>query len=116
MRGLRGLFAHHSKNVLRQKLRIALKVAQNFGQFLKAKCRCPLAPYALDALTPDERAARNVPSRLLTTDQISKIVVRLAEDRSLAGRVVVWWSEDEPLIVDWGDRGYRGAAGFSLRD
>jgi NAD(P)-dependent dehydrogenase (short-subunit alcohol dehydrogenase family) len=59
-----------------------------------------------ESLTPDERAARGVPSRLLTTNQIADLVVRLAADRSLAGRVVVWWSEDEPCLVEWGDRGY----------
>jgi len=57
-------------------------------------------------MTPAERAERGVPSRLLTTDQISEAVVRLAEDHSLAGRVLVWWSEDAPHLIEWGDRGY----------
>src|SRR5262249_22552208 len=47
-----------------------------------------------ESLTPAERVARDVPSRLLTTDQIADTVVRLAGDRSLAGRVAVWWSDD----------------------
>jgi NAD(P)-dependent dehydrogenase (short-subunit alcohol dehydrogenase family) len=59
-----------------------------------------------ELMTPAERAPRGVPSRLLTTDQISETVVRLAEDRSLAGRVLVWWSEDAPRLIEWGDRGY----------
>ena len=59
-----------------------------------------------ERMTPAERAARGVPSRLLTTDQISEAVIRLAEDRSLAGRVLVWWSEDTPRLIEWGDRGY----------
>jgi Enoyl-(Acyl carrier protein) reductase len=54
-----------------------------------------------ESLTPAERAERQVPSRLLTTDQISEVVVRLAEDRSLAGRVLVWWSEDTPRLIEW---------------
>jgi NAD(P)-dependent dehydrogenase (short-subunit alcohol dehydrogenase family) len=59
-----------------------------------------------EQMTPAERAARGVPSRLLTTEQISEAVVRLGEDRSLAGRVLVWWSEGTPRLIEWGDRGY----------
>jgi NAD(P)-dependent dehydrogenase (short-subunit alcohol dehydrogenase family) len=60
-----------------------------------------------ESLTPAERAAGNVPSRLLTPDQIAEAVVRVAEDPSLAGRVLVWPSEDVPRLIEWGDRGYR---------
>jgi NAD(P)-dependent dehydrogenase (short-subunit alcohol dehydrogenase family) len=59
-----------------------------------------------ESLTPEERTARSVPSRLLTTDQISEAVVRLAKDKLLAGRVLVWWSEHAPRLIEWGDRGY----------
>jgi acetoacetyl-CoA reductase len=59
-----------------------------------------------ESLTPEERAMRGVPSRLLTTEQIVETVVRLTEDRSLAGRILVWWSEDAPRLIQWGDRGY----------
>ncbi|HTC88024.1 MAG TPA: SDR family oxidoreductase [Bryobacteraceae bacterium] len=65
-----------------------------------------------ESLTPAERARRSMPARLLTTDQISDAVVRLAEDRSLAGRVLVWWSEDAPRLIEWGDRGYRDLVEF----
>lgn len=65
-----------------------------------------------ESLTPAERLARGVPARLLTADQISDAVVRLAEDRSLAGRVLVWWSEDAPRLIEWGDRGYRDLVDF----
>lgn len=65
-----------------------------------------------EALTPAERSAQQVPARLLTTQQISDAVVRLAEDRSLAGRVLVWWSEDAPGLIEWGDRGYRDLVDF----
>jgi hypothetical protein len=37
-------------------------------------------------------------------------VVRLATDAALNGRIVVWWSEDPPRWIQWGDRGYRLAA------
>jgi NAD(P)-dependent dehydrogenase (short-subunit alcohol dehydrogenase family) len=59
------------------------------------------------SLTPPERADRGVPSRLLTTEEVAGAVVRLADDESLAGRVLVWWSESEPRLIRWGDPGYR---------
>ena len=62
-----------------------------------------------ESLTPAERTARGVPSRLLTPDEIAEAVVRLSEDRSLAGRVLVWWSESEPRLIRWGDRGYESS-------
>lgn len=67
-----------------------------------------------ESLTPAERAERGVPSRLLTTDQIASAVVRLANDESLAGRVLVWWSEDAPRLIEWGDRGYRECEEFPV--
>ena len=65
-----------------------------------------------EPLTPAERVERGAPSRLLTVDQISEAVMRLASDRSLAGRVLVWWSEGEPQLIQWGDRGYREFVDF----
>jgi NAD(P)-dependent dehydrogenase (short-subunit alcohol dehydrogenase family) len=65
-----------------------------------------------ESLTPEERAARGVPSKLLTTDEIAEAVVRLAEDSSLAGRVLVWWSESSPRLISWGDRGYHDFVEF----
>lgn len=65
-----------------------------------------------ESLTPDERVARGVPHQLLSTDQIAEAVVRLAEDQSLAGRILVWWSDDEPFLIEWGDTGYRNRVPF----
>jgi NAD(P)-dependent dehydrogenase (short-subunit alcohol dehydrogenase family) len=65
-----------------------------------------------ESLSPSERVERGVPSRLLTTDQVAEAVVRLADDVSLAGRVLVWWSEDAPQLIQWGDRGYREIVPF----
>ena len=65
-----------------------------------------------ESLTPAERIERGVPSRLLSIDQISEAVMRLAADRSLMGRILVWWSEDEPRLIQWGDRGYRESVDF----
>src|SRR5262245_45014949 len=65
-----------------------------------------------ESLTPSERAERGVPSRLLTTDQVAEAVVQLANDSALAGRVLVWWSDDAPQLIPWGDRGYRDLVAF----
>jgi NAD(P)-dependent dehydrogenase (short-subunit alcohol dehydrogenase family) len=65
-----------------------------------------------ESLTPSQRAERGVPSRLLSVEEVAEAVVRLAEDVSLAGRVLVWWSEDGPQLIQWGDRGYRNLVPF----
>jgi hypothetical protein len=49
---------------------------------------------------------RGAPSRLLSLEEVADAVVRLATDESLCGRVLVWWSEDPPWLIPWGDRGY----------
>jgi NAD(P)-dependent dehydrogenase (short-subunit alcohol dehydrogenase family) len=59
-----------------------------------------------ESLSPEERRDRGVPSVLLTPEQIAAAVLRLATDQSLVGRVLVWWSEDRPRLISWGDRGY----------
>jgi NAD(P)-dependent dehydrogenase (short-subunit alcohol dehydrogenase family) len=63
-----------------------------------------------ESLTPEQRLERGVPSRLLAPAQIAEAVLRLATDESLAGRVLFWWSEDAPQLIEWGDRGYRAVA------
>lgn len=63
-----------------------------------------------ESLTPAERLARGVPSGLLQPAGVADLVVRIAADRALNGRVVTWWSEDRPRLIEWGDRGYRAAA------
>jgi NAD(P)-dependent dehydrogenase (short-subunit alcohol dehydrogenase family) len=67
-----------------------------------------------ESLTAAERVERGVPSKLLSTDEIAGMVVRLATDRSLNGRVVVWWSEDVPRLIEWGDRGYSNFVEFPI--
>jgi NAD(P)-dependent dehydrogenase (short-subunit alcohol dehydrogenase family) len=67
-----------------------------------------------ESLTPAERIARGVPSRLLSLDDIANAVTRLATDQTLAGRVLVWWSEDQPCLIKWGDRGYRDTEEITL--
>lgn len=60
-----------------------------------------------ESLSAAERTTRGVPSRLLTTGEISDTVIQLAQNESLSGRVLVWWSEDAPRLIEWGDGGYR---------
>jgi NAD(P)-dependent dehydrogenase (short-subunit alcohol dehydrogenase family) len=59
-----------------------------------------------NSLTPEERAANGVPSRLTTPEEIAGAVLRLATDEKLYGRVMVWWSDEEPGLIRWGDNGY----------
>ncbi len=67
-----------------------------------------------ESLTPAQRLERGVPSKLIPPADIAEIVVRLAADPSLNGRVIVWWSEDSPRLIEWGDRGYRSFTEFSF--
>ncbi|HTQ56596.1 MAG TPA: SDR family oxidoreductase [Bryobacteraceae bacterium] len=60
-----------------------------------------------EPLTPEQRRQRGAPSRLLELSQVADAVVRLATDESLHGRVMVWWSEDQPRLIPWADRGYQ---------
>jgi len=59
-----------------------------------------------DPLTPEQRKEYGAPARLLQLDEVAAAVVCLATDESLAGRVLVWWSEDAPGLIPWADRGY----------
>lgn len=65
-----------------------------------------------ESLTPAERLNQGIPARLLTTNQISDAVVRLAQKQSIYGRILVWWSEDAPRLIEWGDRGYQDLVDF----
>ena len=63
-----------------------------------------------ESLTPEQRKANGVPSRLLQLDEVADAVVRLATDETLYGRVLVWDSEDSPRLIEWADRGYNRLA------
>jgi NAD(P)-dependent dehydrogenase (short-subunit alcohol dehydrogenase family) len=69
-----------------------------------------------ESLSPEERRQRGIPARLLTTAEIASAVIRLATDDTLFGRVLLWWSDDAPRLIEWGDRGYRDAQTVGLRD
>ena len=59
-----------------------------------------------DPLTPEQRQQHGAPSRLLQLDEVAAAVVHMITDESLAGRVLVWWSEDSPGLIPWADPGY----------
>jgi NAD(P)-dependent dehydrogenase (short-subunit alcohol dehydrogenase family) len=69
-----------------------------------------------DSLTPEERVANGVPTRLTTLDEIAEAAVKLATDEKLHGRVLVWWSDKAPALIPWGDPGYASVDGLSGRE
>jgi NAD(P)-dependent dehydrogenase (short-subunit alcohol dehydrogenase family) len=79
---------------------------------IRVNCLAPgwiASPQVLEywePLTPGQRKERGAPSRLLQPEEIAEAVFRLATDESLYGRVMLWWSEDSPQLIPWGDRGY----------
>src|ERR1051326_330811 len=77
-------------------------------------CKSPRSALLRFSADIAERIERCVPSRLLSVEQIAEAVMRLATDRSLMGRVLVWWSEDDPGLIEWGDRGYRNFVSVRL--
>lgn len=60
----------------------------------------------VDSLSPEQKLNQAVPKRLTTPAEIANAVLRLARDESLAGRVLVWQSDDEPRLIPWADCGY----------
>lgn len=64
------------------------------------------------SLTPEQRRQRGVPSRLLQLDEVAEVILRLATDESLTGRIVVWHSEEEPRLISAGDPGYAALKRF----
>ena len=59
-----------------------------------------------DSLTPEQRKAGDVPDVLITLDEIAGVVLRLATDETLAGRVMVWYNGAPPRLIPAGDPGY----------
>jgi NAD(P)-dependent dehydrogenase (short-subunit alcohol dehydrogenase family) len=53
-----------------------------------------------------ERAARGVPKTLITLDQVADAVIRLVNDESLAGRLLVLRNDERPGFVVPNDHGY----------
>ncbi len=61
-----------------------------------------------DSLTPEERVERGVPSKLISLEETADVVLKLLSDDTLAGRVMVMWSEGPWGMIPDGDVGYAG--------
>lgn len=59
-----------------------------------------------DSLTVEQRREHGAPHVLTSTEEIAEAVVRLLRDDELAGRVLVWWSGQEPHLIATDDPGY----------
>jgi NAD(P)-dependent dehydrogenase (short-subunit alcohol dehydrogenase family) len=69
-----------------------------------------------DSLTPEQRKADGVPSRLTSLDEIAGAVLELATDVRLYGRVLVWRSDDAPKLIAWGDPGHTSLTALAFPD
>lgn len=68
-----------------------------------------------DALTPEQRRNPRIPPVLTTLDEIADAAVALIRDSSLAGRVLIMWSGQEPGLVTVNDPGFGPLEPFSLQ-
>ena len=55
------------------------------------------------AMTAEERA--EVPGDLTPPEEIAAAVVRFVEDETMAGRIMIWWTGEEPRLVPVTPRG-----------
>ena len=62
----------------------------------------------LATMSVGEKARAHVPERLTTMAEIAGAVIRFIRDDSLAGRVMVCWTERPWALVRAGDAGYAG--------
>lgn len=60
----------------------------------------------VNSLTAEERKARDVPEELIPLEEIGDLVLRLATDERLGGRVVIRWCGQRAQLIPLGDRGY----------
>ena len=61
-----------------------------------------------ESLTPEQRRERGVPDSLISLDEISDAIYRLAVDETLYGRIMVCWNGQPPQLIASGDKGYHG--------
>jgi NAD(P)-dependent dehydrogenase (short-subunit alcohol dehydrogenase family) len=67
-----------------------------------------------DALTPEERRAKNAPPKLIELVEVAQAVVRLITDESLAGRVLIVWDGLRAELISATDRGYSSTERYQL--
>lgn len=58
------------------------------------------------AMTSEQRREFAVPDVLIAPQEVADAVLRLATDKSLAGRVMVWFGGQTPSLIPFGDPGY----------
>jgi NAD(P)-dependent dehydrogenase (short-subunit alcohol dehydrogenase family) len=67
-----------------------------------------------DALTPEERRAKNAPPKLIELDEVAQAVVRLITDDKLAGRVLILWDGPRAELISANDPGYGSTEHYKL--
>jgi NAD(P)-dependent dehydrogenase (short-subunit alcohol dehydrogenase family) len=60
----------------------------------------------VDSLTPQQRKEGDVPEVLITLDEISSAVFKLATDESLSGRIMLYFNGEQPHLIPEGDPGF----------
>ena len=61
----------------------------------------------VNGLTAEERKANGVPEAIIPLEEIAELVIRLATDEALAGRVMVRWCGEAPKWISVGEPGYQ---------
>jgi NAD(P)-dependent dehydrogenase (short-subunit alcohol dehydrogenase family) len=57
----------------------------------------------IEAMSSEERA--EVPDELTAPEEIADAVLRFVEDETMAGRIMIWWTGEEPRLVPVTERG-----------
>jgi len=60
----------------------------------------------VDSLNPQEREVRGVPETLIPLDDIAAVVLKLATDETLAGRILLYFNGESPHLIPVSDPGY----------
>jgi NAD(P)-dependent dehydrogenase (short-subunit alcohol dehydrogenase family) len=68
-----------------------------------------------ETLTPEERRAKGVPSKLIELDEVAQAVVRLITDDNLAGRALILWDGPRAELISATDPGYSSVECYALR-
>jgi hypothetical protein len=63
----------------------------------------------IDTLSPEERTANHVPSRMISAEEFAAVIVDVATRRDLAGRIVLCWSGKPLEVIAYADRGYHSS-------
>ena len=93
-------------------MRLTTCLAPLADEGIRVNCLVPdwiatddVRPY-WESLTTEQRTRDRAPGVLTTVEEIAGAVVRLITDEKLAGRVMVWWSDNGARLIPFGDPGY----------